>query len=100
MKDTLVVNGHNVVAPDIEWLAGEMNPGLNPLAAAAFEGNRSGSAVLLIEVKDKRSAIENIQALEKRIAANLRAEFAFDQVVVHVLERGVLERTTSGKIRR
>ncbi|ANP35559.1 Acyl-CoA synthetases (AMP-forming)/AMP-acid ligases II [Phaeobacter gallaeciensis] len=100
LKDTLIVNGENVAAPDVEWLAGEAHAGLNALAAAAFEGDQPGSAVLLVEVRDRLSDIGNIEELQRRIAMILRSEFGLDPVEVQILKRGLLERTTSGKIRR
>jgi acyl-CoA synthetase (AMP-forming)/AMP-acid ligase II len=101
LKDVLIVNGANIAAVDIEWLAGSQHEALNPLGAAAFSLSKSNDreVALLIEFKDTRPHFdENLTA--RAIRSVVAASYGVELVHVEFLPRGALPRTTSGKIRR
>ncbi|WP_263143885.1 fatty acyl-AMP ligase [Pseudomonas sp. RIT-PI-AD] len=102
LKDVLIAHGANVAAVDIEWLAAEAHPALNPMAAAAFSLNAAHDerGALLIEVRHARAALEDAEALAEAIRARVGATFGIDLAWVRFVKRGGLERTTSGKVRR
>lgn len=101
-KDIVIVNGRNVAAAEIEWIAAQEHPALNPSAAAAFayEGATGGHAALFIEVRPGAAAPDD----PPQVAAHIRRTVAgacgvaLDEVCI--LPRGTLPRTSSGKIRR
>lgn len=102
LKDIVIVHGRNIAAAEIEWLAAELEPALNPLAAAAFmpEGCAGGHANLFIEL---RPGAPRIDAVDELIARMRRVVAGGLNVIlddVRILARGALPRTTSGKIRR
>ncbi|WP_341225338.1 AMP-binding protein [uncultured Arcticibacterium sp.] len=102
LKDTIIVNGINISASDIEWYAGEVHPELNGLAAAAFRStiNKEGRARLLIEIKKSKVKDVDFHEIENVIRARIRYHFSVDLDEILILKRGCLERTTSGKVRR
>lgn len=102
LKDTLIVNGRKIAAPEIEWLAAELDDALNPLAAAAFLPNQADgdAAVLLIELKPGRPAPEDPEAVCMAIKRAVMGEWGIRLDDLRILPRGTLERTSSGKVRR
>ncbi len=102
LKEVLIASGMNVTALDIEWLAAEQHPALNPHAAAAFEldPSQSTEAVLLIERRTHGSTIDDPVALERHIRMVVVKTLGVHLRTIRFLPRGKLERTTSGKIRR
>ena len=102
LKDVLIVNGVNVSAVDVEWLAGEVHPCLNPLAAAAvlLAPNGLEEAALVIEVKTDTAIPVDRHDLEEQIRRTVRGACGIDLSLILIVKRGSLERTTSGKVRR
>lgn len=102
IKDTIIVNGVNLAAADIEWYAGEVNSELNGLGAAAFtsRNDQEGRAHLLIEVKNSRVKGVDLQEVEEAIRLRVRSLFSVELDEVLILKRGTLDRTSSGKVRR
>lgn len=102
IKDILIVNGRKLAAAELEWLAADAHEALNPLAAAAFQLDASGSseAVLLIELRSGHARPECIETVCRSIGLRALGEWGVRLVDIRVLERGSLQRTTSGKIRR
>jgi len=98
-KDMLIAQGRNVAAVDVEWLAAEQDPALNPLAAAAFARDpaRDEGAALVIEVHTRD--FDRVTATHL-IRAKVASAYGLDLTFVRFVKRGSLERTTSGKIRR
>lgn len=101
-KDIVIVNGRNVSAAEIEWLAGQQDPALNTLAAAAFTppGANNGQAVLFIEVRPGQALPADREALGERIRRAVVGALSIELTDIRILPRGSLARTSSGKIRR
>jgi acyl-CoA synthetase (AMP-forming)/AMP-acid ligase II len=102
IKDMLIVNGANVHAADVEWLAAECDPRLNASAAAAFhrEDGAHGDVILLIESHQKFMEPAEAVSLGDQIRAKVLAETGATLNTIEILPRGALPKTTSGKIRR
>ncbi|WP_222535576.1 AMP-binding protein [Pedobacter polysacchareus] len=99
-KDTIKVNGLNISAADVEWLAGDVNSNLNPLAAAAFRTSEEddSKACLLIEVFSTEPM--NIEDIKAQIRSKMLSCFSLELEHILILKSGTLDRTSSGKIRR
>ncbi|HYC99365.1 fatty acyl-AMP ligase [Brevundimonas sp.] len=101
LKDLLFANGRKIPATDLEWLAGEQDPALNPMAAAALmpDDLNTGKAVLLIELK-RRARIADEAATGEQIRRAVAGAWGIELTDVRILPSGALPRTSSGKIRR
>jgi len=102
LKDTVIVNGQNVAAAEIEWLAASEDAALNPMAAAVFvpPDAPNGHAALFIEVRQgmmpQRAPDQLVSAIRRAVAGTY--SIVLDDI--RILARGTLPRTSSGKIRR
>ncbi|MCH6258797.1 fatty acyl-AMP ligase [Puniceicoccaceae bacterium K14] len=102
IKDTLIVNGTNFTATDIEWIAAQDHSWLNLSAAAAFhcEEADSGAVALLIESRKKKLDPALIIEAEKRIRTQVLEQAGLVLKIIGILPRGTLPKTSSGKVRR
>ena len=103
IKDMLIANGRKIGAAELEWLAAGADPALNPLAAAAFAPDpaQGAEAVLMIELKAGHQAPEAPeQTVRQRIERLVTGEWGITLRDLHILPRGRLARTSSGKVRR
>jgi acyl-CoA synthetase (AMP-forming)/AMP-acid ligase II len=102
IKDMLIVNGANVHAADIEWIAAECDPRLNASAAAAFhrEDGAHGDVILLIESHQKFMEPAEAVSLGDQIRAKVLAETGAALHTIDILPRSALPKTTSGKVQR
>ena len=102
IKDLLIVNGANVHAADVEWIAAECDSRLNATAATAFqrEDGASGDVILLIEIHEKAMAPAESTTLANQIRAKVLAETSVSLHTIDILSRGALPKTTSGKVQR
>lgn len=101
LTDMLFVNGRKIPATDVEWLAGEQDAALNPMAAAALmpDDLTTGKAVLLIELQ-RRARIADEPLAGERIRRAVAGAWGMDLTEVRFLPSGSLPRTSSGKVRR
>jgi acyl-CoA synthetase (AMP-forming)/AMP-acid ligase II len=101
LGDLLFAQGRKIPATDVEWLAGEQDPALNPMAAAAFAPDEmaTGRAVLLIELK-RRARMADAPAAGERIRRAVAGAWGIELTHVRILPSGALPRTSSGKVRR
>lgn len=101
LKDLLFANGRKIPATDVEWLAGEQDDALNPMAATALMADElvSGKAVLLIE-RRRRAVIVDEAAVREAICRAVAGAWAIELTEVRFVPSGALPRTTSGKIQR
>lgn len=101
LKDLLFANGRKIPATDVEWLAGEQDPALNPMAAAALMPDelRSGKVVLLIELR-RRARVADEPLTGEKIRRAVAGAWGIDLTEIRMLPSGALPRTSSGKVRR
>ena len=95
-KDTIIVNGRNILPQDIEYLA-ESQPGVRTGDTTAFpvpDAQGYNQAVLLVECRE--TGERERRDLVRRISQLVRTELGID-CVVELVERNTLIRTTSGK---
>jgi acyl-CoA synthetase (AMP-forming)/AMP-acid ligase II len=102
LKDLIFVNGRKVPASDIEWLAAQKDPALNPMAAAALMPDElaNGKAVLLIERRRRGLQIDDEDAARRRIGQAVAGAWAIELTDIRFLAPNTLPRTTSGKVQR
>ena len=101
IKDVLIRHGVNIVASDVERLATEGLPQLNPNGAAAFQGEGPDTPIVLLLEKprgpwDEGAEPDLVRAIRRSVIAGLG--IAVDEI--RFVEPGALPRTTSGKIQR
>lgn len=101
LKDLLFANGRKIPATDVEWLAGEQDQALNPMAAAALmpDDLTTGKAVLLIELK-RRERIADDAVTGALIRRAVAGAWGIDLTDIRILPSGALPRTSSGKVQR
>lgn len=101
LKDLLFANGRKIPATDVEWLAGEQDQALNPMAAAALmpDDLATGKAILLIELKRRERVADDVAtgALIRRAVAGA---WGIELTDIRILPSGALPRTSSGKVQR
>lgn len=101
LKDLLFANGRKIPATDVEWLAGEQDEALNPMAAAALmpDDLATGKAVLLIELKRRERVADN-DATNALIRRAVAGAWGIELTDIRILPSGALPRTSSGKVQR
>lgn len=101
LKDLLFANGRKIPATDVEWLAGEQDQALNPMAAAALMPDDliTGKAVLLIELK-RRERVTDEAAARALIQRAVAGAWGIELTDIRILPSGSLPRTSSGKVQR
>lgn len=101
LKDLLFANGRKIPATDVEWLAGEQDQALNPMAAAALmpDDLATGKAVLLIELK-RRERVADESATRALIQRAVSGAWGIELTDIRLLPSGALPRTSSGKVQR
>lgn len=101
LKDLLFANGRKIPATDVEWLAGEQDEALNPMAAAALmpDDLTTGKAILLIELK-RRAQVADEAATLTLIRRAVAGAWGIELTDIRILPSGTLPRTSSGKIQR
>ena len=99
IKDHIIVNGVNISPLEIGELIYDQEPDLNFRAVAAiFNDSKLGRKLNLIIEKKNKS--DNPQSLEqiKRIKRSIKGNFGININQLYIVQPGVLERTTSGKV--
>jgi len=100
IKEIVIVNGRNVAAAEIEWIAARAHDDLNASAAAAFANGRAGRAHLCIETRPGAAAPQDPEKMAAQIRSSVAGSCGVLLDVVTILPRGTLPRTSSGKIKR
>jgi acyl-CoA synthetase (AMP-forming)/AMP-acid ligase II len=101
IKDVLIRGGANVAAADVERIAVEGRPRLNPNGAAAFQLDSWGTPIVLLVEKERGPWDEAEEpALVRAIRGSVQQGLGIGLEEVRILEPGALPRTTSGKIQR
>ncbi|MGE0708948.1 MAG: beta-ketoacyl synthase N-terminal-like domain-containing protein [Planctomycetota bacterium] len=103
IKDLVIVRGRNVHPPDVEEAARQAHPALRPGGLAVFGVSGDDGSESLVAFAEVADGGGREQAAE--VAAAVRAAVAtvsggLDLEVVVVGRRGLVLKTTSGKVRR
>jgi len=100
IKDMIVIHGKNIFPNDIALSVFQLNENLNPHASAVFrEKNSPNRFIFLIERKNRQN-IELEKELAEVIKTHIQQQFGITITQAHILKRGALPKTSSGKVRR
>lgn len=94
-KDVMIAMGHNYHPEDFEWAAGRVD-GVRPGRCVAFGLPDSEDVVVLVEQSNATAAND----LERRVKAAVADAIGIAPSEIVVLPPGVVQKTTSGKLRR
>jgi fatty-acyl-CoA synthase len=94
-KDMVIVMGQNYYPEDFEWVANRVN-GVRPGRCVAIASHDTEDVVLLVEAAEGADAPAVVQAVKQAV----RAAIGVTPGDVAVLPRGMVRKTTSGKLRR
>ncbi|WP_066368520.1 fatty acyl-AMP ligase [Herbidospora mongoliensis] len=102
LKDVIIRKGRNHYPQDIELTAESADPGLRPNCAAAFsvDDGRRERLVVVVEADGRVLRSTRPDELRDRIQETIRTEHRLWADEVLLVRRGLLPRTTSGKIQR
>ncbi|MCH7666668.1 MAG: AMP-binding protein [Acidobacteria bacterium] len=104
LKDLLIIRGENLMPHELEWLAESTSGGGGLERAAAFsvthgtDGARGEQIILVLEVSHKDPA--KLEALSRDLRVAVGHEFGLTLADVVLVKRGLLPKTTSGKVQR
>jgi fatty-acyl-CoA synthase len=97
IKETILINGRNYYAHDIEESVQKLD-GIKRSGIVAFGRPGSGSEQLVL-IAESRSAIVK-DALQRNLRATIRKRMGLSVADVVIVSHGTISRTTSGKIMR
>jgi acyl-CoA synthetase (AMP-forming)/AMP-acid ligase II len=101
LKDLIIVHGRNIYPHDLELTAAIRVGEMVGCLCAAFELTDQPSEVgLVIEFEPSLLASVDLAQLTTRVRAELLEEFGLTSLAIAVVRKGILPRTTSGKIQR
>jgi acyl-CoA synthetase (AMP-forming)/AMP-acid ligase II len=103
IKDLIIVAGTNHYPQDIEWTVERCHPTVRANHVAATSVYEAGEERLLIAPEVERGTLESAEDVQNLLNAIKRAvseEHELQVYAVLILNRGSLEKTASGKIRR
>ncbi|MGQ7845147.1 AMP-binding protein [Granulosicoccus sp. 3-233] len=96
-KETIVINGRNYHAHDIEECVQDLE-GIRRGGIVAFGRPQDGSEQLVL-VAENRSVLA-MDTIQHQLRAAIRQRLGLAVADIVIVERGIISRTTSGKIRR
>lgn len=101
LKDLIIANGRNIFPQDVEATASAVvttDPGC---LAAAFElAGQPSEVAVVVEMEPRALAAADPAAVIADIRRSLASEFALASTGIALARKGMLPRTTSGKIQR
>ncbi len=97
LKETIVINGHNHHAQDVEECVLGVS-GIRRGGVVAFGRPGQGSEQLVL-VAESRSD-KSVRTMQQLLRAAVRQQLGLGVADVLIVKRGTIARTTSGKIRR
>ncbi|WP_446226122.1 fatty acyl-AMP ligase [Nocardia sp. IBHARD005] len=100
IKDTIIVNGRNLYAHDIERAARSVSPAVAAGVGAAFTVGQPERLVLVHEIRPELLADTTHAEVISLIRDVVRSEFSTPIAEVILVGKGSVARTTSGKLRR
>ncbi|MBF6332421.1 long-chain-fatty-acid--CoA ligase [Nocardia transvalensis] len=100
-KDLIIVAGRNIFPSDVERVA-ELVDGVRPgnVAAVPYYDEHRGEQLAIIAESDNIADVAAGEALKDEIAKKVIDALAIRPAIVQIVGRGVLPKTTSGKLRR
>ncbi|MFI9076359.1 fatty acyl-AMP ligase [Streptomyces sioyaensis] len=101
LKDVLIVHGRNLYPQDIEHAVRELHPALAAGVGAAFAVDNGREHVVIVhEIKKGLLQGTGLDDLADRIKTLVTQSFGLSNPAVALTNRGVVQRTTSGKVQR
>jgi fatty-acyl-CoA synthase len=98
-KDLIIVNGKNHYPQDIERVAAKVD-GIRDGQVVAFSRLDAAGAEQAVLVAESRKRASASAAIIASIVQLVRAELGIVLTEVHLIKRGTLPKTSSGKVRR
>ncbi|WP_406268039.1 fatty acyl-AMP ligase [Nocardia sp. NBC_00881] len=100
IKDTIILNGRNLYAHDIESAARRASPAVASGVGAAFAVDSPERLVLVHEIDPGLLEADTVESLSGRICAVIWEESSAAVSDLLLVSKGAVARTSSGKIRR
>lgn len=100
LKEMMIVRGRNLFPHDLEHQARLANAALEGFAGAAFGVAAPDERIVLIHEVNPRVPEEDLPAVATDVLHRLTASFGVPVRNILLVRRGVVRRTTSGKIQR
>ncbi len=100
-KDLLIINGHNLMPHELEWIAENATGGGGAQRCGAFsvaQGVEGERAVLVIEVET--AAASALAGLDREIRTQVGRVVGVPVADLLFIKRGQIPKTTSGKVQR
>jgi fatty-acyl-CoA synthase len=98
-KDLIILNGKNYYPQDIEAVVSKVD-GIRDGQCVAFSRIDASGAEQAIVVAESRKSAANSVSIPAQVIAAVRAELGVTVAEVHLIKRGTLPKTSSGKVRR
>ncbi|AWN27774.1 fatty acyl-AMP ligase [Streptomyces sp. NEAU-S7GS2] len=101
LKDVLILRGRNLYPQDIEYVVSELHPALAAGTGAVFSVQADGEHVVVLhEIKKGLLGELSMDELSGRISVAVARTFDIPAPSVVLTNRGVVQKTTSGKVQR
>lgn len=102
LKDVIIRNGRNYHPQDLEFSAERSDPGLRPNCAAAFsvDDGEAERLVVVVEADGRVLRDPGEERLRDRISQAVQDAQRLWPDEIRIVRRGVLPRTSSGKVQR
>jgi fatty-acyl-CoA synthase len=98
-KDLIILNGKNYYPQDIERIVSRIEGVRDGQCVAFSRLDESGAERAILVAEAKRTGT-SLEALSAAIVQGVRAELGVTISEVHLIKRGTLPKTSSGKVRR
>ena len=100
LKEMMIVRGRNLFPHDLEQQARLANAALEGFVGAAFEVAAPDERIVLIHEVNPRVPVEDLPVVAADVLRRLTTSFGVPVRNILLVRRGVVRRTTSGKIQR
>jgi fatty-acyl-CoA synthase len=100
VKDLIILNGKNYYPQDIERVVSKVE-GVREGQCVAFSRlDQTGAEVAVVVAESAKKSAEAAAAIGQAITQAVRSEMGVQLGEVHLIRRGTLPKTSSGKVRR